>query len=644
MLDDATSTDRRPTLGRDDFASVGKAKSANLRTGTRMDRYPYIAATELPDGPSVRRLLTYVPPAATTTLCLDIVNLFLDEENLYALPVVDSANVAITLLDRHPFLEFFSRPYVREVYGKQTIAHFLNTKQMTYRGKTPIMVDEATSIDDVAQIIIDAGMQHMVSGFIVTQNEQYAGIANGHDLLQEITHRKQEDLYYLAHYDQLTKIPNRMLFNDRLTQACREASRKDTLVGLLFIDVDRFKQINDSMGHRFGDMLLVALAERLQSCARDCDTVGRLGGDEFAMLMDAPQNAHALGMLSKRVVDSMREPFQVMGKELYVTVSVGTSLFPSDDAEVDGLFAKADAAMYEAKTNGRNGFQGYFPGLAICGVDRMSLESDLRAALRNNEFVLYYQPQVCLATQQLVGVEALIRWRHPKHGLLSPVHFIPTAEENGLIVEIGRWVLREACRQWRQWTDADHAALRIAVNISALEFRQGDFVEQVRAILNETGVSPNHIELEMTESIVMHNVSAVLATLNELKAMGTLLAIDDFGTGFSSLNYLRRFPIDRLKIDQSFVQGIDHIPANASIVRAITSLAHNLSMEVVAEGVESDVELAILRACQCNEAQGHWFAKPMPAEDVMTWAALWKAKSLDLSRASSIHEYEDVSA
>ncbi|WP_413438798.1 EAL domain-containing protein [Sulfuriferula sp. GW1] len=624
MLDDLTSIKYHPALDQNSLASMVAEESARPRNGTRMDRYPNIVASELPDSPSVRRLLRYVSPVATTTICMDIVSRFLDEESLYALPVVDSANKAITLLDRHIFLEFFSRPYVREVYGNKTIVHFLNTKQMTYQSKTPIMVDAASSIDDVAQIIIDAGMQHMVSGFIVTQNQQYAGIANGHDLLQDITHRKQDELYYLAHYDQLTKIPNRMLFNDRLTQACREAVRKDTLVGLLFIDVDRFKQINDSMGHRFGDLLLVALAERLQSCSRDCDTVGRLGGDEFAILMDTPQDAGSISMLSKRVVDSMREPFQVMGKELYVTVSVGTSIFPSDDAEIDGLFAKADTAMYEAKTKGRNGFQEYIPGLSIYSPDRMSLESDLRAALRNNEFVLHYQPQICLATNQMVGVEALIRWRHPKHGLLSPVHFIPTAEENGLIVEIGRWVLREACRQCRQWIDAHHATLRVSINISALEFRQADFVEQVRAILNETGIAPSHIELELTESIVMHNVGAVLAILNELKRMGIFLAIDDFGTGFSSLNYLRRFPIDRLKIDQSFVQGIDHIPANESIVRAITSLAHNLSMEVLAEGAESDAELAILMACQCNEAQGYWFAKPMPAYEVMPWVAAWE--------------------
>lgn len=619
MLDNpiSVSTQRNSTWNQNGLLSVNAGKS----TSTRLERYTSITTPESPDGPSVRHLLKYVPPVAISTTCLDIMNRFLDEESLYALPVVNSANWAFTLLDRHTFLEFFNRPYVRELYGTKKIVDLLSTKQIMYQNKAPIIVDEACSIDDIAQIIVGTGMQRTMWGFIVTQNEQYAGIANGHDLLQEITHRKQNDLYYLAHYDQLTKIPNRMLFNDRLTQSCREAVRKKTLVGLMFIDVDRFKQINDSMGHRFGDMLLVALAERLQSCVRDCDTVGRLGGDEFAILLDAQQDAGAISMLSQRVVDAMKEPFEVMGKELYITVSVGTSIFPSDDADIDGLFAKADTAMYEAKAKGRNGYQQYIPGLSICSADQMSLGYDLRAALRNNEFVLHYQPQVSLSTGQVAGVEALIRWHHPEHGLLSPMHFIPEAEENGLIVEIGQWVLREACGQCRQWAEAGHAQLRIAVNISALQFRQANFVGQVQEILNETGVEPRYIELELTESIVMHNVSTVLVTLNDLKRMGILLAIDDFGTGFSSLNYLRRFPIDRLKIDQSFVQGIDHIPANESIVRAITSLAHNLAMEVVAEGAETDAELAILGTCRCNEAQGYLFAKPMAANEVIPWIA-----------------------
>ena len=593
-----------------------------------MYRYPAPLASELPNSPSICRLLKHVSPAATTTRCQDILNRFLDEEDLYALPVVDAGHRVTALIDRNVCLEFFSRPYVKQVYGNKTIAHFLDTEKASYKNKTPIMVDEASSIDDVAQIIIDAGMQHMVNGFIVTQNGQYAGIANGHDLLQEITHRKQNDLYFLAHYDQLTKIPNRMLFNDRLTQACREAVRKDSLVGLLFIDVDRFKQINDSMGHSSGDSLLIDLAERLQCCVRECDTVGRLGGDEFAILVDTPEDTGAITSLSQRVIDAMKEPFTVMGKELFITVSIGTAVFPSDDAGVDGLVAKADTAMYEAKAKGRNGFQEYVPGLSIYNADRMSLENDLRAALRNNEFVLRYQPQICLATDQVIGAEALIRWHHPKRGLLSPLHFIPAAEENGMVVDIGRWVLREACRQCQQWNLAHGTNLRMAVNISALEFRQSDFVEQVREILDETGLMPCHLELELTESMVMHHIGTVQDILKELKQMGVLLALDDFGTGFSSLNYLRSFPIDRLKIDQSFVQGIDRIPANQSIIRAITSLAHNLSMQVVAEGVENDAELAILKACRCNEAQGYCFAKPMQADDMMDWLAARKGESV----------------
>ena len=592
-----------------------------------MHRYPTPLSSELPNSPSICRLLKHVSPALMTTRCQDILNRFLGEEDLYALPVVDAGHCVTALIDRNVCLEFFSRPYVRQVYGNKTIAHFLDTEKASYKNKTPIMVDEASSIDDVAQIIIDAGMQHMVNGFIVTQNGQYAGIANGHDLLQEITHRKQNELYFLAHYDQLTKIPNRMLFNDRLTQACREAVRKDSLVGLLFIDVDRFKQINDSMGHSSGDSLLVDLAVRLQGCVRECDTVGRLGGDEFAILMDTPEDTGAITSLSQRVVDAMKEPFQVMGKELFITVSIGTAVFPSDDAGIDGLVAKADTAMYEAKAKGRNGFQEYVPGLSIYNADRMSLENDLRAALRNNEFVLHYQPQICLATDQVVGAEALIRWHHPIRGLLSPLHFIPAAEENGMVVDIGRWVLREACRQCQQWNLAYGTSLRIAVNISALEFRQSDFVEQVRVILDETGLMPRHLELELTESMVMHHIGTVQDILKELKRMGVLLALDDFGTGFSSLNYLRSFPIDRLKIDQSFVQGIDRIPANQSIIRAITSLAHNLSMQVVAEGVENDAELAILKTCHCNEAQGYCFAKPMQADDMMTWLIARQAET-----------------
>lgn len=624
MLEDLIIIQENVTSNQNKLELGIKDESASKANKTHIPRYSLLGIHELSEGPSVGRLLKYVSPAAPYTTCMDIVNRFLADENLYALPVVNAVNTAVAILDRHTFMEFFSRPFRRELYGDKTIINFLNEDE-TYQTETPITVDEAKSIDDVAQLIIDAGRQHMESGFIVTQNKIYAGVANGFDLLQEITHRKQNELYSLAHYDQLTKIPNRMLFNDRLTQACREAVRKNTLVGLLFIDVDRFKQINDSMGHRAGDMLLIALAERLRSCVRECDTVGRLGGDEFAIVVDMPQDADEIRTLCRRIVEVMKEPFQLIEKNFYITVSIGSSIFPTDDVVIEGLFAKSDTAMYEAKNNGRNGFREYIPGLSMGNAEGISLENDLWSALQNNEFLLHYQPQMSLNSDQVVGLEALIRWQHPQHGLLSPIHFIPMAEENGLIVKIGWWVLREACLQCRKWIDAGCSPVRIAVNISALQFRQNNFVEQVHKILIETGVPPSHIELELTESIVMHNVNTVLAVMNQLKLMGILLAIDDFGTGFSSLSYLRRFPIDRLKIDQSFVRGIEHIPANESIVRAITSLAHNLSMEVVAEGAETEEELAVLRACHCNEAQGYWLSKPMPANYVVPWMNAWKS-------------------
>jgi diguanylate cyclase (GGDEF)-like protein len=584
-----------------------------------MPRFQHNPAERNQQSPTVAQLYRPAKAILTSTSCLQVLNHFLGDDELYALPVVDHQEVAHTLIDRHSFVEFFSRPYIREVHGKKKIADFLKHQPSGFKFSAPVIVDAATTIDDAAQIIIGAGMQHMVSGFIVTRDNKYVGIANGHDLLNEITQRKQAELYYLAHHDQLTGIPNRMLFTDRLTQACREATRLGSLVGLMFVDVDRFKQVNDSMGHRFGDQLLRAVTERLSGCARDCDTVARLGGDEFAIVMDNLKQAEDADIFAQRIVDSMRQPFHIMGRELVVTLSIGIAIFPRDDTEVGALLSKADAAMYEVKANGRNGFRTYVPGLSIYSLERMSLESDLRNALDNNELVLHYQPQVSLLNDQVVGVEALVRWQHPKHGLISPAHFIPIAEESGQIIAIGKWILRQACLQHRQWIEQCLPPLRMAVNISALQFRQADFSREVRNIIDETGMDPYFIELELTESIVMQDVGTVLDTLEDLKRLGVRLAIDDFGTGFSSLSYLRRFLIDRLKIDQSFVRGIEQMPVNESIVRAIAALARSLSLEIIAEGTETEAELALVRACKCNEAQGYRYARPLPADEFMVW-------------------------
>ena len=576
-----------------------------------------IRRIELQAAPSAAHLHRYVIPLSHTELCLVVLDRLLEDTALLAIPVIDTVNAPFALIERHSFIEYFSRPFARELFGKMSLAVMASNTSVV--DCQPIVVDVSTPIDDIAQILIAAGLQRMNSGFIVTAEDQYVGVANAHDLLHQITQRKQSELYYLAHYDQLTQLANRMLLTDRLQQACRESVRSGEIVGLMFIDLDRFKQVNDSMGHRFGDCLLRAVAERLQSCVRECDTVARLGGDEFAILMDGIDGAHGANCLGQRVIDTMQQPFLIMDMELFITASIGIALYPSDGTDASNLLAKADAAMYAAKSSGRNALRNYAPDLSMYSVDRMSLETDLRHALLNSELVLHYQPQICLASGKVVGVEALVRWKHPTRGLLAPAHFIDIAEESGLIINMGYWVLREACKQQMIWVQQGLKSLRMSINISAVQFQQADFSERVENILIETGIDPIHVELEMTESIVMQNAAAVLSTLNTLKKLGLQLAIDDFGTGFSSLSYLRRFPVDRLKIDQSFIRDIEKHPVNESIVRAIVALAKSLSLELIAEGAETKSELEFVKGCGCNEAQGYIYSRPLPSGEFQEW-------------------------
>jgi diguanylate cyclase (GGDEF)-like protein len=565
---------------------------------------------------------------------MEVLDVFFQKPDLYALPVTDGNNTPVALIERRLFVEFFGKPYTREVHGKKTILDFINRGSLREL-QQPIIVDVSTSLDDVAAIIIGKGIQHMVTGVVVTSEGSYAGIANGHDLLDAITQRKQAELYYLAHYDQLTKLPNRMLFLDRLTQACLETTRKQTRIGLMFIDLDRFKQINDSLGHSVGDALLCAMARRLQGCAREVDTVARLGGDEFAYLMDGLDSSNDVHIVAQRIVEAMQAPFMIMGHELFVTASIGIAICPDDGVDITQLLAKADAAMYDAKKSGRNGYRQYVPGLAMYSSERMIIEMDLRNAIDNDELRLFYQPQINLDSGQVIGVEALIRWRHPTRGFLSPAQFIEIAEQSGLIIPIGGWVLRAACRQIKEWLDAGLPPLRMAVNVSALQFHQKDFVSLVKRAIEEHQIDPRLLELELTESIVMHNADAVLDTLKKLKGIGVLLVIDDFGTGFSSLSYLRRFPIDQLKIDQSFVRAIEKTPVNESIVRAIIALGQSLSLKIVAEGTETEAELAILRACQCDEAQGYFFLRPSPADDFVVWLSSHQKMTQSIGEAQA---------
>jgi len=420
---------------------------------------------------------------------------------------------------------------------------------------------------------------------------------------------------HLAQHDFLTGLPNRMLLKERLARAMGLARRRCKQVALLFIDLDCFKHINDSLGHAVGDQLLQAVAGSLSACVRTTDTVCRQGGDEFVILLSEIEQPQDAALVAEKLLVALAEPQRIGEHELHVTLSIGISVYPDDGASVDAVLQNADTAMYHAKAGGRNKYEFFTANMNSHAVRRLFVETSLRRALRQGEFVLHYQPQVDLASGALTGSEALIRWRDPILGLIHPKDFVAIAEQCGLIVPIGRWVLREACRQNQSWLEAGLHAVPVAVNISAVEIRQKGFVEGVARILNETGLAPCFLELELTEGSLMHDTVASALVLGELKAMGVKLAIDDFGTGYSSLSCLKRFPIDTLKIDQSFVCDLVSNADDATIVSAVIGIGRNLKQRVVAEGVENSAQLAFLRSQQCDQGQGFLFNRPLSAKD-----------------------------
>ncbi|MDQ7975680.1 EAL domain-containing protein [Paraburkholderia sp. SARCC-3016] len=428
--------------------------------------------------------------------------------------------------------------------------------------------------------------------------------------------RYQEQLEYQANYDGLTRLPNRNLLRDRLQHALVVAQRHQNGVAVVFIDLDGFKNVNDSLGHSVGDRLLAVVADRLARCARATDTVARHGGDEFVVVLSDTSDEQSLIAWMERVRASISEPVWLDGTELYVGCSMGASLFPQDGEDAETLMKKADLAMYRAKDMGRNTFQFYQPEMNASAGARMNLERRLRRALRDNEFLLHYQPQVDINSGQIVGVEALVRWRDPEVGLVPPSSFIPVAEESGLIGPLSEWVLREACRQNKAWQDEGLPPARVSVNLSARHFQQRNVAKLVKQVLAETGLEPQYLELELTESTIMRNAEEAVTMLNELHALGIGLAIDDFGTGYSSLSYLKRFPVDRLKIDRSFVSDIGVSNDDETITSAIIALAHSLKMQVIAEGVETSAQLDFLKERACDEMQGFFFAKPLPRDAI----------------------------
>lgn len=603
------------------------------RMSTPLEQYAFIQDERLKEAPTVRELARPLAPVSRWTNCEDILDRFLQERDSYAIPVVDEDMKPVTLVERNTFLEFFARLFTREIYGRRPVSNIIGSNN--YKVHEPIVVEHSCTVEDAAQIIISAGMKHMVTGFVVTKQDAYLGVVNGHDLLNLITQRKQAELFYLAHYDHLTGLPNRTLLNDRLTRAILDGERKNTMAALLFIDVDRFKTINDSMGHSFGDAVLRTLSTRLRAAARKSDTVARIGGDEFVILMEDLEGPDDAEMVAQRLLDSMRSPVELLGHSLVITVSIGIAMYPRDDCDASRLLAKADTAMYVVKTAGRNGFQAYREGQDIYDSSRLKLENDLRHAIAYGGLQLHYQPLFEFASRQVKGSEALVRWNHPTLGMISPLEFIPLAEECGLIHDLGEWVLREACSQLRRWQDQGLPLIRMSINVSSIQFRQVDFTDTLQSVLADSGVDPSLITLELTESVLMHDADEILETMMAIRKLGFNLAVDDFGTGYSSLNYLRRFPISCLKIDQSFVRDIHNTPANESITRAIIALAESLSLNVVAEGIETGKEKGVLETLGCSEGQGYYFSKPLPATDFARWIG---------ANLPALHETEEATS
>jgi diguanylate cyclase (GGDEF)-like protein/PAS domain S-box-containing protein len=434
-----------------------------------------------------------------------------------------------------------------------------------------------------------------------------------HDVSQ--AHAMSQRMSHLAHHDFLTDLPNRLLFNDRLAQAMSAARRHDEQLAVLFVDVDRFKHVNDSLGHAIGDQLLLSIAERLAAGVRGSDTVSRQGGDEFVILLSTIAHAEDAAVSAIKILTALSTPHRIKEHELQITLSIGIAVYPDDGGDAESLVKHADVAMLNAKNNGRNNYQFFRSDMNEHALERQSLESGLRRALDGREFVLYFQPKMDLETEAVTGVEALVRWRQPGRGIVLPEKFMPIAEQCGYIVPIGRWVLREACRQAKSWQDTDLVPTPVAINVSAVELRSRGFVPGVRAVLKETGLNPRYLEFELTETALMQDPTATIAVLHALKDMGVRLTLDDFGTGYSSLSYLKRFPLDALKIDKSFVRGLCTNAGDASIVSAVINMGKSFGLKVIAEGVETRAQFLRLKAQQCAEGQGFYFNEPIAADE-----------------------------
>jgi len=448
-------------------------------------------------------------------------------------------------------------------------------------------------------------------------------------LIRDVTERKlaEEQISFLAYHDSLTALPNNRLFKDRLEHAITQAERNNKILAIMFLDLDRFKLINDTMGHSAGDELLKITSQRLIEAVRKTDSVAinasgtsssiaRFGGDEFTILLEDVENVQAIIRIAERIVENVSQPMMLNRQEVHISTSIGISIYPDDGVKADEILKNADSAMYHAKAQGRNNFQFFADSMNQSSVELLALENNLHKAIENNQMCLYYQPQLSIMTGQLVGMEALIRWQHPDKGFISPGVFIPVAEETGMIMQIGEWVFREACKQGVQWLNAGYQLQKISVNLSARQLKDESLAALIATILDETGMPPNKLCIELTETALILDPEIALARLTKIKALGVALSLDDFGTGYSSLSYLKRFPIDTLKIDQAFIRDVKVDHEDAALVKAIISMAHGLGMDVIAEGVEIQEQLEFLGVNGCDTIQGYLFSRPLPAKEM----------------------------
>jgi diguanylate cyclase (GGDEF)-like protein/PAS domain S-box-containing protein len=486
-------------------------------------------------------------------------------------------------------------PMALAVRDRQAVGLPANTKLVRRDGVESAIEESAAPIHD---------RHGTLTGAVIV----FHGVGESRALTLKMSH--------LVQHDFLTTLPNRMLFNDRLTHSLTLARRHGRALAVLFVDLDRFKQVNDSLGHPIGDLLLKTAALRLVSCVRDSDTVSRQGGDEFVVLLSEIRRTEDAALIAEKMRVAVLAPYIIANHDLHLSASIGISVYPDDGQDAETLIKNADTAMYHAKDSGRNSHQFFKDKMNVRAIERHFIETSLRQALDRREFVLFYQPMVNLASGAITGVEALIRWQHPDRGLTLPAQFIPIAEESGLIEPIGQWALREACSQAWAWIDAGLKVSRMAVKMSAVEFRNPGCYEAVCTVLRETRLEPRCLELELTETVLLHNVDSTSIVLHSLSALGIRIAVDDFGTGYSSLNHLRRFPIDTLKVDQSFVKHVVTDTDDAAIVGAAIAIGQRLALRVVAEGVETREQLNFLKAQGCIEGQGHYFSRPMPADSV----------------------------